>query len=116
VKFQCTVVENEIPGLSRSPSVYSYGPDFEISPKYGETYTISKDGSVKSLYNPERPIGWQIIENPESKTGFQWCVTQVNFEPKDCIVYFMSSYSREAAIYETKDDGEEVTSSFSFPS
>jgi|APCry1669189768_1035252.scaffolds.fasta_scaffold19641_2 hypothetical protein len=115
VRFQCTPVVSENPSLARSPSMYSL--DLEISPKKGETYIISKDRTVKSFTNPERPIGWQIIENPQSTFGFQWCVTQVNFEPEDCMVFVLPCYSREAAIYEAKDDGEEeVTSGFSFPS
>ena len=114
VRFQCTPVVSETPGLTRSPSMYSLG--LEVSPKKGETYIIAKNGSVKSFSNPETPIGWQIIENPESKFGFQWCVTQVNFVPEDCMVFVMPCYSREAAIYDAKDDDEEVTSGFSFPS
>ena len=115
VMFQCTPVANENPGLARSPSLYSL--DLEVAPKIGENYIISNNGFVKSVSNPERPIGWQIIENPKSKFGFQWCVTQVNFEPEDCIVSFRREqcYSREAAIYDAEDDGEEVTSKFSFP-
>jgi len=113
-------------GLERTASTYSYGPDFEISPKSGEVYVICLDGSVQSVMDPNRPIGWEILEIGGQ---FYFRVKQVNFYPKLCSVTHVRSepnpprgrnahYSREAAfesqeayIVEFDDDGEPEVSS-----
>lgn len=116
-------------GLVRTPSTYQYGDSLELCPVRSELYIICKDGTVQSVKEPERPIGWEV---GESETGWVWRVTQVGHTPEPCVVRFHSraepppgrgkigsmviAYSREAAIYETDDDGEpEVTSNISFP-
>jgi hypothetical protein len=93
-------------------------------------YVVCADGSVQDAYDPEYPIGWEILETDD---GWAYRITQVGFEPRRCMVTYHSriesppqggkqvgthvfvSYSREAAIYEEAEDGEpEVTSNISF--
>jgi hypothetical protein len=108
-------------------------PNLEEGPKRNELYVVCKDGSIQSVYEPNRPIGWELGEDAE---GF-WCrVTQVNHEPKRCLVRYHSrvadppagrgrigsvvtverSYMDRqdspqfAEITEQKDDGQEVAS------
>lgn len=113
------------PGLYRTVSTYQYGDRLECQPKMNELYIVCRDGSIKSVYDPEQPIGWELIENGNE---YFYRVTQVGFMPKKCLVRFHSRdpeppvggesvgstvrcYSREAAIYDQEDDGEpEVTS------
>ena len=113
------------PGLYRTVSTYQYGDRLECQPKMNELYIVCRDGSIQSVYEPDTPIGWELIESP---TGYFYRVTQVGFTPKKCLVRYHSRdpapptgkgsigsvvrfYSCEAAIHEQADDGEpEVTS------
>jgi hypothetical protein len=47
-------------GLCRTASTYGY--DLELSPRENEMYVVCKDGSVASLSDPERKIGWELHE------------------------------------------------------
>jgi hypothetical protein len=116
------------------PTMSTYGmPDLEGGPKRNELYVVCKDGSIQSVYNPERPIGWELIEDD---TQFWYRVTQVNHEPKRCLVRYHSRVAdppegrgrigsvvtierlymdrqdstQFAEITEQKDHGDEVTS------
>lgn len=112
--------------LERTASTYSYGPDFEVAPKNNDIYVICLDGSVQSVYEPTRPIGWELLDIDGQ---FYFRVKQVNFSPKLCDIIFVRNdpdppqgrnacYSREVAfesqeayIIDFEDDGEpEVTS------
>jgi len=134
------------PTLCRTPSTYSYGDRLELAPRRNDLYVICADGSVQSVHEPDRPIGWELLE---SEYGWSYRVTQVGFDPQPCLVEGHSraevirpggrgvgsrvfvatriepleskpngeipelsmAFSRQAAIYETEDDGEpEVTS------
>jgi len=113
------------PGLYRTVSTYGMGDRLECQPKQNELYIVCQDGSIQSVYDPEQPIGWELIKNCND---YFYRVTQVGFMPKKCLVRYHSRepepplgaksigstvrcYSREAAIYEQQDDGEpEVTS------
>ena len=113
------------PGLYRTVSTYQYGGRLECQPKQNELYIVCRDGSIQSVYEPDVPIGWELIENGSE---YFYRVTQVGFTPKKCLVRYHSRdpdppagkgsigsvvrfYSCEAAIHEHQDDGEpEVTS------
>jgi hypothetical protein len=133
LQFYCsplTCLNGPEQGLCRTPSTYSYGNSLELAPVPNRLYVVCNDGSVQDAYDPEYPIGWEILE---SENGWAYRITQVGFEPRRCMVSYHSrvesppqggkqvgthvfvSYSREAAIYEEAEDGEpEVTSSISF--
>jgi hypothetical protein len=117
-------------GLSRTASQYNHGSALETRPTAGEFYIICKDGSVQSVSDPNRPIGWELIENDDR---FYWRVTQVGFSPERATVFsveytddypdgkgFIGSIvsvctSRDAMIVDFDDGDDEVTSPFSLP-
>jgi len=118
--------------LRRTPSTYSYGNSLELAPNRNDLYVICADGSVESVWDPARPIGWELFEDANK---WFYRISQVGFEPQDCLVRFHSraveirpggrgvgtrvlvarnlerAFSRHAAIYEAEEEGEpEVTS------
>jgi len=113
------------PGLYRTVSTYQYGDRLQCQPKLNELYVVCQDGSIQSVYEPDTPIGWELIE---SGNEYFYRMTQVGFTPKKCLVRYHSRdpeppmgnapvgsvvrcYSSEAAIHEQEDAGEtEVTS------
>lgn len=113
------------PGLYRTVSTYQYGDRLECQPKINELYIVCQDGSIQSVYEPDTPIGWELIK---TGTDYFYRVTQVGFTPKKCMVRYHSRepepplgnravgsaiqiYSCEAGIYEQEDTGEPEVSS-----
>jgi hypothetical protein len=109
-----------MPTLRRTPSTYSFGDTLELAPRPNDLYVVCQDGSVQSVWEPDRLIGWEIFE---TENGWSYRVTQVGFEPRPCLVRYHSraeeirpgghgvGNSRFAAIYEDGEEGEpEVTS------
>jgi len=108
-------------GLYPTMSTYQFGLDLEGGPQSNELYVVCKNGTIQSVYEPERPIGWELIED-----GDEWFyrVTQMNHPRKRCAVryhsrtddppagrgYIGSVVTFEAEVTEQKDDGEEVSS------
>jgi len=131
MQFYCDVAPSSPGGLCRTPSTYGFGDSLELSPVKNELYVICKDGSVQSVNEPDRPIGWELHDTPN---GWRFRISQMGFESQPCEVTYHSrvdpppvggrrvgsrvfaAYSREAAMYEQDDeDGEpEVTSNISF--
>ena len=72
-------------GLFPTMSTYQYGFDLEGGPVKNELYVVCKNGTIQSVYKPERPIGWELIED-----GDEWFyrVTQMNHPRKRCAVRF----------------------------
>jgi len=116
------------PGLY--PTMSTYGLlDLEGGPRRNELYVVCKDGSIQSVHEPNRPIGWELIED-----GDEWFyrVTQMNHPKKRCAVRYHSRVEdppagtghigsvvqfctrretpQDAEITEQKDQGPEVTS------
>jgi hypothetical protein len=75
-------------GLAPTMSTYSYGDRLEGEPKYNELYIVCKDGSIQSIYDPSKPIGWELFEEDS-----QWFyrVTQMNHKPHPCLVRYHST-------------------------
>ena len=111
--------------LQRTPSTYGL-LNLEGGPKRNELYVVCKDGSIKSVYEPSRPIGWELIEDGDD---WYYRVTQMNHPRKRCAVRYHSrtedppagrgavgsvvtvETSQEAEVTEQTDDGDaEVTS------
>ena len=70
------------------PTMSTYGLlDLECGPKRNELYVVCKDGSIQSVHEPSRAIGWELIED-----GDEWYyrVTQMNHPRKRCAAYFHS--------------------------
>jgi hypothetical protein len=112
-------------GLYPTMSTYQFGMDLEGGPQRNELYVVCKDGSIQSVYEPSRPIGWELIED-----GDDWFyrVTQMNHPRKRCAVRYHSRIedppagrgsigsvvtferSQKAEVTDQKDQGDEVTS------
>jgi len=130
--FKFEIASTSTAGLSRTASQYSHGEALETRPISGELYIICKDGSVQSVSEPNRPIGWELLEDGDR---FYWRVTQVGFSPEialvlPCIPFYTDDYpdgkgfigstvavctSRDAMTIDFDEGEEEVTSSFSLP-
>ncbi len=96
-------------------------PNLEEGPKRNELYVVCKDGSIQSFYEPDRPIGWELIEEGH-ETYYR--VTQMNHSRKRCAIWFHSRTDdppagrgfvgadapQNAEVIEARDDGQEVTS------
>lgn len=129
-KFEVIMSMTSTAGLSRTASQYSHGEALETRPKGGELYIICKDGSVQSVSDPNRPIGWELLEDGDV---FYWRVTQVGFSPERATVLsveYADNYpdgkgfigstvsvctSRDAMMIDFDDGEDEVTSPFSLP-
>jgi hypothetical protein len=72
-------------GLAPTMSTYSYGDRLEGAPRLGDLYVVCHDLSIQSLNDPERPIGWELIEE---NTAWFYRVTQMNHAPKPCLVTY----------------------------
>jgi hypothetical protein len=87
LKFTATCIEPMYPttGLHATMSSYSYGSALEGCPTTNDVYIICQDGSIQSVLDPKRPIGWELIED-----GNEWFyrVTQMNHTPKKCAVFY----------------------------
>jgi hypothetical protein len=116
-------------GLYPTMSTYQYGFDLEGGPVKNELYVVCQDGTIQSVYEPDRPIGWELIEEGDA---FWYRVTQMNHPRKRCAVRYHSRVEdpptgrgsigsvvvacrrreepQEAVVIYQKDEGEEVTS------
>jgi hypothetical protein len=110
--------------LQRTPSIYGL-LNLEGGPKRNELYVVCQNGTIQSVYEPSRPIGWELIEDGDE---FWYRVTQMNHPRKRCAVRYHSrtedppagrgavgsvvtvETSQEAEVTEQKDDRDEVTS------
>ena len=118
-------------GLYPTMSTYQYGFDLEGGPVKNELYVVCQNGTIQSVNEPNRPIGWELIEE-----GSNWYyrVTQMNHPRKRAMVTYHSRVEdppegrgpigsvvvacrrtedlpQNAEVTEQKDDGEEVISS-----
>jgi hypothetical protein len=124
LKFFAEQIDPLHPPTGLYPTMSIYGLlNLEGGPCRSELYVVCKDGSIQSVYEPSRPIGWELIEDGDD---FWYRVTQTNHPRKRCTVRYHSRVenppagrgsigsvietSREAEVTEQKDEGEEVTS------
>jgi hypothetical protein len=126
LKFYAEQIDPIYPSTGLYPTMSTYGIlDLEGGPQRNELYVVCKDGSIQSVHEPNRPIGWELIEE-----GYEWFyrVTQMNHPRKRCIVRYHSRVEdppmgggrigsvvtierpRNAEITEQKDQGSDVTS------
>ena len=108
------------------PTMSTYGLlNLECGPQRNELYVVCQDGSIQSVHDPSRPIGWELIED-----GTEWFyrVTQMNHPRKRCAVRYHNrvedppmgrsgigstvtvEQSQNAEISEQNDGGDEVDS------
>lgn len=112
-------------GLAPTMSTYQYGYSLEGCPKTGDVYVICEDGSIQSRDDPDRPIGWELIEVED---GWMYRVTQMNHKPKPLSISFYGwaedipkghghigsvvvvCQPQPAEVIEQNDEGDEVSS------
>ena len=88
LKFYAEQIDPLYPPTGLYPTMSTYGMlDLEGGPKRNELYVVCKDLSIQSVHNPDRPIGWELIED-----GDEWFyrVTQMNHPRKRCAVSYHS--------------------------
>ena len=133
LQFYAYQIDPVYPSTGLYPTMSTYGLlDLEGGPKRNELYVVCKDGSIQSVHEPGRPIGWELIED-----GDEWFyrVTQVNHPRKRCAVRYHSRVAdppagngrigsvvqvcrriveepQNAEINEQNDTGDEVDSKF----
>lgn len=88
LQFTASPIDPLYPPTGLYPTMSTYGmPNLEGCPKRNEVYVVCKDGSIQSVYEPNRPIGWELTEDDE---GWWYRVTQMNHPRKRCAVWFHS--------------------------
>jgi hypothetical protein len=124
LKFFAEQIDPLHPPTGLYPTMSIYGLlNLEGGPCRNELYVVCKDGSIQSVYEPDRPIGWELIEDGDE---FWYRVTQMNHPRKLCTVRYHSRTEdppvgrgsigsvvdtpQEAEITVQKDDEDEVTS------
>jgi hypothetical protein len=131
LQFFAEQIDPIYPATGLYPTMSTYGIlDLEGGPKRNELYVVCRDWSIQSVYEPERSIGWELIED-----GDDWFyrVTQMNHPRKRCAVRYHSRVDdppagrgsigsvvricrrvedppQNAEIIEQKDDDPEVSS------
>jgi len=83
--FQAAPLPTPSVGLEPTMSTYQYGWDLEGCPRRDATYVVCQDGSIQDMYDPNRPIGWELLEY---ENGWYYRVTQMNHKPKPLAVFF----------------------------
>lgn len=71
--------------LEPTMSTYCFGDRLESGPKKNDIYVVCQDGSIKARDEPDRPIGWELLETDD---GWAYRITQVNHKPKPLAVSF----------------------------
>jgi hypothetical protein len=126
LKFFAEQIDPLHPPTGLYPTMSIYGLlNLEGGPQRNELYVVCKDGSIQSVYEPSRPIGWELIEDGDE---FWYRVTQMNHPPKRCAVRYHSRVDdppqgrgyigsivtverpQKAEITEQRDQGQEVDS------
>jgi len=128
LQFYADRIDPLYPSTGLYPTMSTYGIlDLEGGPVKNELYVVCHDGSIQSVYDPDRPIGWELIEDGDE---FWYRVTQMNHPRKRCAVRYRSwvadppagrgsigsavtiEQPQNAEVTEQKDDseGEEVAS------
>lgn len=126
LQFYAEQIDPLHPPARLQPTMSMYGLlNLEGGPMRNELYVVCHDGSIQSVHEPSRPIGWELIED-----GDEWFyrVTQMNHPRKRCAVRYHSrtddppvgrgrigsvvTFERpqKAEITEQKDEGDEVDS------
>jgi hypothetical protein len=126
LQFYADQIDPVYPSTGLYPTMSTYGLlDLEGGPKRNELYVVCKDGSIQSVHEPNRPIGWELIEDGDD---WYYRVTQMNHPRKRCAVRYHSRTDnppqghgrigsvvtverpQKAEITEQKDEGEELSS------
>ena len=137
LQFYAEQVDLLYPPTGLYPTMSTYGLlNLEGGPQRNELYVVCQDGSIQSVHEPSRPIGWELIEGEFDDWYYR--VTQMNHPRKRCAVRYHSrtenppvghgrigsvvtlerSYMDRqdspqfGEVTEQKDEGDEVASGF----
>ena len=137
LQFYAEQVDLLYPPTGLYPTMSTYGLlNPEVGPKRNELYVVCQDGSIQSVHEPSRPIGWELIEGEFDDWYYR--VTQMNHPRKRCAVRYHSRTENPPAghgrigsvvtversymdrqdspqfgeVTEQKDEGDEVASGF----
>jgi hypothetical protein len=126
LEFYADQIDPLHPPTGLYPTMSTYGLlNLEGGPQRNELYVVCQNGTIQSVYEPDRPIGWELIED-----GDEWFyrVTQMNHPRKRCAVRYHSRVAdppqgrgsigsvvtierpQKAEVTEQKDTGDEVAS------
>lgn len=131
LQFYAEQIDPLYPPTGLYPTMSTYGIlDLEGGPRRNELYVVCKDGSIQSVHEPSRPIGWELIE--DEFDDWYYRVTQMNHPKKRCAVRYHSRVEdppagrgsigsvvtierrveapQNAEITEQEEEGEEVAS------
>ena len=130
LQFYAEQIDPLHPTTGLYPTMSMYGLlNLEGGPQRNELYVVCQNGSIQSVHEPSRPIGWELIEDGDE---FWYRVTQMNHPRKRCAVRYHSRVEdppkgrgitgsvvvacrrleepQEAEVTEQKDTGDEVSS------
>jgi hypothetical protein len=130
LQFYAEQIDPVYPSTGLYPTMSTYGIlDLEGGPKRNELYVVCKDGSIQSVHEPNRSIGWELIEEGDD---WYYRVTQMNHPKKRCAVRYHSRVEdppagrghigsvvvacrrveepQKAEVIDQKDEGDEVAS------
>ena len=130
LQFYAEQIDPLHPTTGLYPTMSMYGLlNLEGGPQRNELYVVCQNGSIQSVHEPSRPIGWELIEDGDE---FWYRVTQMNHPRKRCTVRYHSRVEdppkgrgitgsvvvacrrleepQEAEVTEQKDTGDEVSS------
>lgn len=130
LKFYAEQIDPLHPPTGLYATMSTYGLlNLEGGPVNNELYVVCQNGTIQSVNDPSRPIGWELIEE-----GDEWFyrVTQMNHPRKRCAVWYHSRIEdppkgrgyigsvvvacrrvdepQKAEVTEQKDEGDEVAS------
>ena len=130
LQFYAEQIDPLHPTTGLYPTMSMYGLlNLEGGPQRNELYVVCQNGSIQSVHEPSRPIGWELIEDGDE---FWYRVTQMNHPRQRCTVRYHSRVEdppkgrgitgsvvvacrrleepQEAEVTEQKDTGDEVSS------
>ena len=127
LQFYAEQIDPLHPTTGLHPTMSMYGLlNLEGGPQRNELYVVCQDGSIQSVHEPSRPIGWELIDDDANEWYYR--VTQMNHPRKRCAVRYHSraenppagrgrigsvvtvEVPQNAEVTEQKDDGPDFTS------
>jgi hypothetical protein len=89
LQFYAEQIDPLHPSTGLYPTMSMYGLlNLEGGPQRNELYVVCQDGSIQSVHEPSRPIGWELIEGEFDDWYYR--VTQMNHPKKRCAVRYHS--------------------------
>jgi hypothetical protein len=130
LQFYAEQIDPLHPTTGLYPTMSIYGLlNLEGGPQRNDLYVVCQNGTIQSVNEPDRPIGWELIEDGDD---WYYRVTQMNHPRKRCAVRYHGRVEdppkgrgaigsvvvacrrvetpQNAEVTEQKDTGDEVSS------